>query len=98
MTGKATVILALLVSAALLLSLGAWAARRTHNAADFVIASRRLGVWLTTFGYSGNVLTAWMLLTMSGAAFIWGVSALWLWAAALFGGDHQSVLRCAASA
>jgi sodium/proline symporter len=85
MTGKVTVILSLLFSAALLLSLGAWAARRTHNAADLIIANRRLGVWLTTFGYSGNVLNPWMLLTMSAAAFTWGVPALWLWAAALFG-------------
>jgi Na+/proline symporter len=81
----ATVILSLLLSAALLLSLGAWAARRTHNAADLLIASRRLGVWLTTFGYSGAVLNPWKLLTMSAAAFTWGVSAIWLWAAALFG-------------
>jgi sodium/proline symporter len=85
MTGQAAVILSLLLSAALMLSLGAWAARRTHNAADLIIANRRLGVWLTTFGYTGNILNPWMLLTMSAAAFTWGVSALWLWAAALFG-------------
>ncbi|MGH8178874.1 MAG: sodium:solute symporter family transporter [Steroidobacter sp.] len=85
MTRSATVVFTLLFFAAALLTLGAWAARRTHNAADFVLANRRLGVWFTALGYSANVLNAWMLLLMSAAAFVWGLAALWLWAAALFG-------------
>lgn len=85
MTRSAPLILALLAFAALLLSLGAWAARRTHNASDFVLASRRLGVWLTAFGYATNVAPAWMLLLISAAAFTWGYAAVWLWGAALLG-------------
>lgn len=80
------IILWLLLLTALALALGVWAARRTHNAADFVIASRRLGVWLTALGYSANAFSAWMLLLLSAVAFVWGAAAVWLWAAALFGG------------
>lgn len=79
MTRPAIALFALLVLAALSLSLSAWAARRTHNAADFSIASRRLGVWLTAFGYSANVLSAWLLLLLCAAAFTAGFAALWLW-------------------
>jgi len=43
MTRSATALLTLLALLAALLSIMAWAARRTHNAADFAIANRRLG-------------------------------------------------------
>jgi sodium/proline symporter len=85
MTRFAAATLALLFFTAIALSLGAWAARRTHNAPDFAVASRRLGVWLTAFGYSANTLSAWMLMLLCGAAFVWGVAALWLWAGVMFG-------------
>jgi sodium/proline symporter len=85
MTRFATATLALLCFTALALALGAWAARRTHNAADFAAASRRLGLWLTALGYSANTVSAWMLMFLCSAAFIWGVAAVWLWVGVLFG-------------
>ena len=86
MTGKAAAILALLCFAAALLALGAWAGRRTHNAADFAVASRRLPIWLAAIGYGSAILSAPLLLLMSAAAFTLGYSAVWLWLGALFGG------------
>ena len=85
MTRTATAILTLLAFVAALLTIAAWAAHRTHSAADFAIANRRLGVWLTALGYCANAVNAWMLLLLSAAAFMWGLSAVWVWGAVMFG-------------
>jgi len=58
--------------------IAAWAARRTHNAADFFIANRRLGAWLTAFGYVGNTTSAWLVLALVATAFRMGRSAVWM--------------------
>jgi sodium/proline symporter len=85
MTRSATVTLILLACIAILLAIAAFAGRRTHNAADVVIASRRLGPWLVALGFTGNTVNAWMLMLLSGSAFLWGLSAAWLWAAVVSG-------------
>ena len=85
MTRSATALLTLLALLAALLSIMTWAARRTHNAADFAIANRRLGPWLVTLSYAATGVNAWMLMTVAAAAFLWGLSAVWIWAAVVFG-------------
>ena len=69
----------------LLVAGAVWGARRTHNAADFLVASRRLSVWLTAFSHTTNAVPPWLMFVLIGAAFEWGVSAVWL-AGALFAG------------
>jgi sodium/proline symporter len=85
MTRSATALLTLLALLAALLTIMVWALRRTHNAADFAIANRRLGPWLVTLGYAATGVNAWMLMTVAAAAFLWGLSAAWIWAAVVFG-------------
>jgi sodium/proline symporter len=85
MTRSATAILTLLALLAAVLSIMTWAARRTHNAADFAIANRRLGPWLVTLSYAASAVNAWMLMTVAAAAFLWGLSAAWIWAAVVSG-------------
>src|SRR4029078_12688308 len=85
MTRSATALLTLLALLAALLSIMAWAAPRTHNAADFAIANRRLGPWLVTLGYAASGVNAWMLMAVAAAAFLWGLAAAWIWAAVVFG-------------
>lgn len=85
MTPSATAVLTLFALLAALLSIMIWAARRTHSAADFAIANRRLGPWLVTLSYAASGVNAWMLMVVAAAAFMWGVSAAWIWAAVVFG-------------
>ena len=85
MTRSATVLLTLLSFVALLFTVAVWAGRRTHNAADMVLANRRLGPWLLALSNTANTLNAWMLLTLAGAAFAWGLSAAWTWVAFVAG-------------
>lgn len=79
------VYLALLAYLALALVIMAWGARRTHNAADHLLANRRLGCWLVAFGYVGGATNAWMLTLIAAAAFTVGLSAIWLWVSFVFG-------------
>ena len=85
MTRSATALLTLFALLAALLSIMTWASRRTHNAADFAIANRRLGPWLVTLSYAASGVNAWMLMAVAAAAFLWGLSAAWIWAAVVFG-------------
>src|SRR5262249_22720579 len=70
---------------AALLAIAVWAARRTHNANDFFLASRRLGTWLVALSHTANATPVWMLLAVGGAAFAWGRSVAWIWLAVLAG-------------
>ena len=85
MNRSATVLLTLLSFAALLLTVAVWAGRRTHNAADLVLANRRLGAWMVALGCAANTINAWLAMTLAGAAFAWGLSAAWIWAAFVVG-------------
>lgn len=78
MNRSATVLLTLMAFAALLLTVAAWAGRRTHNAADFALANRRLGTWLLAASITANTVNGWLLMTLAGAAFAWGLSAVWI--------------------
>lgn len=83
---RSTVILITLVVYKLgLIALGVWAQRRTRDAEDFFIGGRALGPVVAAISYSASSSSAWTLLGMSGAAFVMGLSALWLVAGAVGG-------------
>ncbi len=85
MNRSAAVLMTLLAFAAVLLSVAVWAGRRTHNAADLVLANRRLGMWLLALSTTANTVNGWLLMTLAGAAFAWGRSAVWICAAFVAG-------------
>ena len=82
---RVTAVLFCFAFAASFLVIAVWAARRTHNAMDFLVGGRRAGAWLTGLSYSANAVNASMLIAFSALAFSWGLAALWVWAAAVFG-------------
>ncbi len=61
-----------------LLSIGIWASRRTRNADDFYLGGRSLGPWVTAISANASSSSAWTLVGVSGAAYAWGLSAIWL--------------------
>jgi sodium/proline symporter len=85
MARSSAIDLMLVVFFVLLIAAAIWAGRRTHNAADFLVASRRLDGWLAAFGYIGGATNAWTLTLVAAAAFTWGLSAIWIGAALVFG-------------
>lgn len=78
MTRSSTIQLMLIVLFAAVGFGAVWSSKRTHHASDYLIANRRLGAWLALFGYIGSSTNAWMLVLVTSAAFMWGLSAVWL--------------------
>ncbi|MCP1727811.1 sodium/proline symporter [Natronospira proteinivora] len=74
MATTATLILYLVV----LLGIGVWARKRVGDSADFHLAGRRLGPLVASLSASASSSSVWTLLGMSGAAYLWGIQAIWL--------------------
>ncbi|CAN5211770.1 sodium/proline symporter PutP [soil metagenome] len=70
---------------AAVVAIGLWASRRTRDDSDFFLGGRRLGSWVAAISASASSSSAWTLLGVSGAAYSWGLSALWLFPATVSG-------------
>lgn len=83
---RAEVILVTLISYKLLLiAIGFWASGRTQTSSDFFIGGKTLGPWVAAVSSSASASSAWSLLGVSGAAYVMGYSALWLFPAVVGG-------------
>ncbi len=85
MTRDAIVLYTLVAYNLLLLGIGLWASRRNSDTRDFLLAGGKLGGWVAGLSASASSSSAWTLLGVSGAAYAWGASALWLFPATLGG-------------
>lgn len=79
------VLLTLIAYNVTLVSIGLWSQRRTHDGVDYFLGGRQLGAWVASISASASSSSAWTLLAVSGAAFEFGVSALWLFPACVSG-------------
>ncbi|MCW8871725.1 MAG: sodium/proline symporter [Xanthomonadales bacterium] len=82
MTGVLTTLIAYQV---LMLGIGWWASKRNRDSEDFYLGGRRLGGMVAALSASASSSSAWSLLGVSGAAFAWGLPAIWLIPATLSG-------------
>ena len=78
MSGTTSVFLTLVFYNAILIGVGLWAKGRNENVSDFYLAGRGLGPWIAAISASASSSSAWTLLGVSGAAYAWGLPALWL--------------------
>ncbi len=85
MSETAPVLLTLIFYNALLVGVGLWAKGRNKDIADFYLAGRGLGPWIAAISASASSSSAWTLLGVSGAAYAWGLPALWLFPATVGG-------------
>ncbi|MGB5345248.1 MAG: sodium/proline symporter [Woeseia sp.] len=85
MEDTTAVFLTLIIYNAILIGVGIWASRRTSSVEDFFLAGRGLGAWVAAISASASSSSAWTLLGVSGAAFAWGLPALWLFPATVGG-------------
>ncbi|MBT8130645.1 MAG: sodium/proline symporter [Gammaproteobacteria bacterium] len=79
------ILLTLIVYKITLIVIGLWAQRRTRNNTDFFLGGRRLGPVVAAISASASSSSAWTLLGVSGAAYTWGLSAIWLFPATVGG-------------
>lgn len=76
---KSTIVLITLVLyQALLIIVGYWASKRVNSEEDYFLGGRQLGPIVAALSYSASSSSAWSLLGMSGAAYVLGVSAIWI--------------------
>ena len=80
-----TLIATLILYQLLLLSIGWWASKRTSDNEDFYLGGRKLGAAVAALSASASSSSAWSLLGVSGAAFAWGLPAIWLIPSTLLG-------------
>ena len=85
MTREMAILVTLLVYKGALILIGLWASRRTHDDSDFFLGGRKLGAWVAALSASASSSSAWTLLGVSGAAYAWGLSAIWLFPATVSG-------------
>jgi sodium/proline symporter len=62
----------------LMLGIGWWASKRNNDSEDYYLGGRKLGPLVAALSASASSSSAWSLLGVSGAAFAWGLPAIWL--------------------
>ena len=85
MNNTGAVLVTLIVYNAILIGVGLWARGRNKDVEDYFLASRSLGPWVAAISASASSSSAWTLLGVSGAAYAWGLPALWLFPATVGG-------------
>ena len=85
MTHEQTVFATLVAYQLVLVGIGVLARRRTHDGLDFFLGARQLGPTVAAISSAASSSSAWTLLGVSGAAYGWGLGALWLFPACVGG-------------
>lgn len=78
MSKEVTILITLIIYIILLISLGYFGSRRTHNNTDFFLGGRTLGPFVAAMSYVASSASAWVMLGLSGLGYSVGVSALWI--------------------
>lgn len=85
MDNTGAVLATLVVYNSILIGVGLWARKRNQGVEDFFLAGRGLGAWVAAISASASSSSAWTLLGVSGAAYAWGLPALWIFPATVGG-------------
>lgn len=85
MTHAQIVLATLVVYKLVLVAIGFMAQRRTHDGVDYFLGGRQLGPTVAAVSAAASSSSAWTLLGVSGAAYGWGLGALWLFPACVGG-------------
>ena len=85
MTEGKAVLLTLIAYGITLLVIGVICQRRTRDGIDFFLGGRRLGPLVASISAAASSSSAWTLLGVSGFAYLYGLSAIWLFPACVGG-------------
>ena len=85
MTHTTTILVTLIVYKIVMILIGLFAGGKTKDETDFFLGGRTLGPWIASLSASASSSSAWTLLGVSGAAYAWGLSALWIFPGCLGG-------------
>ncbi|BBM82750.1 sodium/proline symporter [Candidatus Uabimicrobium amorphum] len=85
MSRETTIVITLVVYKIILVAIGILTSRKTNDTDDFYLGGRTLGPVVSAISASASSSSAWTLLGVSGAAYAWGISAIWLFPACVGG-------------
>ncbi len=85
MTKASAILITLVTYKVVLIAIGYISHKRTKTEEDFFLGGRDLPPFIAAISASASSSSAWTLLGVSGAAYSWGLSALWLWPACVGG-------------
>ncbi len=72
------VLVTLILYKLVLIGIGWWASKRTKSSDDFFLAGRGLGPFVAALSYSSSAASAWVLLGLTGIAYQYGLSTIWV--------------------
>ncbi|MCP4411232.1 MAG: hypothetical protein GY808_01465 [Gammaproteobacteria bacterium] len=78
MSENNTVMAVLLVYFCIMLGIGVWARREGKSGVGYFLAGRKLPYWVAAFSMNATGESAWLLLGLSGMAYLVGFQALWV--------------------
>ena len=67
-----------LVYMLLMMAVGVYYYRRTHNMSDYFLGNRKLGAWVTSMSAEASDMSGWMLMGVPGFAYVAGLNAGWI--------------------
>jgi len=79
------ILITLIAYKVVLVAFGIWGQRRTRDGVDFFLGGRKLGPVVAAISASASSSSAWTLMGVSGAAYLGGLSAIWLFPACVGG-------------
>lgn len=82
---SAAIVVTLIIYKVVLLGIGFWFSRKSGDGVAFHLGGRGLGPWVAAISSAASSSSAWTLLGVSGAAFHYGLGAIWILPACLGG-------------
>lgn len=78
MYSNIAIILAFACYLLLMMFIGLYYYRRTHNMSDYILGGRKLGPWVTSMSAEASDMSGWMLMGLPGFAYVAGLNAGWI--------------------
>ena len=72
------IIVVLLVYLAILLGIGFWSRKDSHDVKGYYVAGKKLPAWVIAFSSNSTGESAWLLLGLTGMGYAIGVHSFWV--------------------
>lgn len=79
MNKESIILITFVLYLGMMLGIGAYFYKKTHNLSDYVLGGRRLGKWVTSMSAQASDMSGWLLMGLPGAAYMIGLSgSIWM--------------------
>lgn len=78
MTYNTYILAAFVIYLLVMMVIGIYHYRRTHDMADYILGNRRLGAWVVSMSAEASDMSGWLLMGLPGFAYVAGLNAMWI--------------------